>query len=445
MKREEINARLGELSDGFRYLADLDELDEIQRAQFDEATTEFEELEARRADIAERDAAAERVAAVPSLQVIVKPSTEDVLNDRSASAGSLADTVTRSLDDHDVDSTEARTTLKRNAKKDPEWARKLAVRSSDVYSSAWSKMMTGQEMFLDEAERAAAAVGTNTAGGFLVPTHLDPTLIFTNTGTTNAVRGVSRVVQLTTGNVWNGVTTAGSSFSFDAELAEVSDDTPSFGRVSIPLFAARGFVQASLEMLLDTDVTGDLAAIFADGKDRLEATNYILGAGSSSPKGIVVCLDANTNDELATTTANALGAVDIDAAYRHVGPRWRGRGTWLMNPLFEGKIRLLATTLGSQFTTDLTGAYTSVLYNKPVIEADEMPALLTTTGQNIAVYGDFSQFLIVDQPGSYSLQYIPALFNTSNNLPDGRVGWFASWRTGSKSVNDVAFTLLQNA
>jgi HK97 family phage major capsid protein len=306
-------------------------------------------------------------------------------------------------------------------------------------------MMTGQEMFLDDAERAAAAVGTNTAGGFLVPTHLDPTLIFTNTGTTNAVRGVSRVVQLTTGNVWNGVTTAGSTFSFDSELAEVSDDTPSFGRVSIPLFAARGFVQASLEMLLDTDVTGDLAAIFADGKDRLEASNYILGGGSTAPKGIVVCLDANTNDELATTTANALGAVDIDAAYRHVGPRWRGKGTWLMNPLFEGKIRLLATTLGSQFTTDLTGPYTSVLYNKPVIEADEMPALLTTTGQNIAVYGDFSQFLIVDQPGSYSLQYIPALFNTTSNLPDGRVGWFASWRTGSKSVNDTAFTLLQNA
>lgn len=71
---------------------------------------------------------------------------------------------------------------------------------------------------------------------------------------------------------------------------------------------------------------------------------------------------------------------------------------------------------------------------------------LTTTGQNIAIYGDFSQYKIVDMPGSFSLTYIPVMFNTANNLPDGRVGWYANWRTGADApVSTGSFGLLQNA
>jgi predicted phage gp36 major capsid-like protein len=60
------------------------------------------------------------------------------------------------------------------------------------------------------------------------------------------------------------------------------------------------------------------------------------------------------------------------------------------------------------------------------------------------VFGDFSNFVIVDKPGSTMTQYIPMLFNVANNLPDGRVGWYMHWRNGSDSVNDLAFRLLQD-
>jgi len=48
------------------------------------------------------------------------------------------------------------------------------------------------------------------------------------------------------------------------------------------------------------------------------------------------------------------------------------------------------------------------------------------------------------QLGSTTTQFIPTLFNTANNLPDGRVGWYMRWRNGSDSVNDLAFRLLQD-
>ena len=108
-------------------------------------------------------------------------------------------------------------------------------------------------------------------------------------------------------------------------------------------------------------------------------------------------------------------------------------------------IRALGTAVSASFSGDITGANTASLLGRPVVELEEAPSTQTTTVRdNEIVVGDFSQYVIVDKPGSFSLQYIPVMFNTSNNLPDGRVGWYAYWRTGADSVNDIAFRLLQN-
>jgi HK97 family phage major capsid protein len=113
------------------------------------------------------------------------------------------------------------------------WARNILARANPVYDDAWRMVMSGNGMLLTEEQRAAIAVGTGTQGGFLVPTHLDPTLIITNSGSSNIVRSISRVVTLGQENVWHGVSTAGVTASWDAELAEVSDDTPTFSNPSV--------------------------------------------------------------------------------------------------------------------------------------------------------------------------------------------------------------------
>ncbi|CNG99042.1 phage major capsid protein%2C HK97 [Mycobacterium tuberculosis] len=56
------------------------------------------------------------------------------------------------------------------------------------------------------------------------------------------------------------------------------------------------------------------------------------------------------------------------------------------------------------------------------------------------IYGDFSNFVITDRLGM-AVEFIPTLFG-SNRRPTGQRGWFAYYRTGSDSVNDNAFRLL---
>ena len=121
---------------------------------------------------------------------------------------------------------------------------------------------------------------------------LDPTLILTNNGVSNAIRAISRNVTLTGGaNKWNGVTTAGATASWDAELTEVSDDTPTVGPAQIPVYAAKALIMASIESFEDiAGLTADVQMILADARDRLEAVAHATGSGSGQPTGIFTAL-----------------------------------------------------------------------------------------------------------------------------------------------------------
>lgn len=335
--------------------------------------------------------------------------------------------------------------VKRHARRDLAWARNILARANPVYDDAWRMIMQGNGILLTEEQRAAVAVGTGTQGGFLVPTHLDPSLILTNSGSSNIIRSMSRVVTLTQENVWHGVSTAGVTASWDAELAEVSDDSPTFGNPSVPVYGGQAFIQATLDALADTDIADDVLMLFADARDRLEGAAHAVGSGVGQPTGIFTALDANTNVEITSTTAAVIGLVDIHGVYRQVPVRWRGRSSWLMNPLYSLAIKALGTALSASYSTDITQPVADRLIGRPLVESDDAPTTQTTTAlDNELVFGDFSNFVIVDKPGSTTTQFIPTLFNTANNLPDGRVGWYMRWRNGSDSVNDLAFRLLQD-
>jgi predicted phage gp36 major capsid-like protein len=93
----------------------------------------------------------------------------------------------------------------------------------------------------------------------MVPTHLDPTIILTNAGPQRHAR-LARQVTLTRGNVWHGITSAGVTASWDGEVVEVSDDTPTVGSPSVATNRAQAFAQASLSAIEDIDGIGGDAA-----------------------------------------------------------------------------------------------------------------------------------------------------------------------------------------
>lgn len=445
-------------------------IEELDALASDEARS-AEDIEARASEItarateilAERDAKIARAAELDAIRVerasVPKPinfirpteqpaSASDV---RSMSVGQIADTLVRAAEEHDVDPTHMRSILKRHGRdqrvENRQWLEGLAVRSTDVYGQAWAKYITGREMLMTNEERTAMSVGSNTNGGFLVPTHLDPSIILTNSGSSNALRAISRVVTLTVGNSWNGITSAGVTASWDAELSEASDDTPAdYAHPNVPVYMMRGFAQASYEAFEDIDNLGsDVLMMLADAKDRLEGTAHCTGSGSAQPTGIFTALDANTNVEVTSTTAATIGLVDLQGLKRSVPVRWRKMGTWVYAPVYGDAIKALGTAISASYSSDITVENTEKLLGRPVVETDDAPTTQTTTVRdNEIVYGDFSNFLIVDKPGSTAIEFIPQLFSTTTNLPDGRRGWIMHHRTGSDSINDLAFRLLQD-
>lgn len=332
-------------------------------------------------------------------------------------------------------------------RKDVRWSRNLLARARPEYLEAWEKAVTGREILMTDVERAAIAVGTNTAGGHLVPTHLDPTLILTNAGAKDIVRGMSRVVSLTGGaNTWRGVSTAGSTASWDGELTEVSDDTPAFAPVSIPVFSAKSLIQASIESFEDiANLAGDVQMLLADSRTRLEAVAHMTGNGTSAPCGIFTALDANTNVEISLTTGSTFTRADLSGVVLALGDRWDEGAEWLMHPQMAERIAALGTALSASYSVDMTQKLERQILSHPLRTSYSAPNVFqTTTVDNLLVFGQFSNYVIVDKPGSTSIEFIPHMFNTSNNLPDGRRAWYMHFRNGADSVNDLAFRLLQD-
>lgn len=417
-------------------IADLDE----QLSALDEREDELIKIETRTAERASR----------PTLQVMSSPDPVDILEDRSATSQQLADAVTRSLEGR-VDSPENEAHVRNLVLKhrgDRDWARGLVARATEDYESGWAKAVTGRQVQITNEERTALSTVTDANGNFLVPTHLDPTVILTNDGTTNAIRGISRVVTLTRpgDSSWQGISSAGVTAAFGAQLAETTDGSPTFLQPTVPLHRASALVVASIEAVEDiAGLASELLAMFSDARDRVEATAHATGTGTNQPTGVFTAVDAAAGSEVTSASAAAIAKADIDSLYRGLPVRHRGQSTWVTHPIWSLAVQNIGTAVSANYSANLADGPSPMWLGRPVVESDDAPSAATTTAlDNEILFGDFSNYVIADKPGSFSVDYIPTMFNDATTLPDGSRGWFAYWRNGADSVNDDAFRLLQD-
>lgn len=332
-------------------------------------------------------------------------------------------------------------------------ARFVLLTSSPTYLRAWSKMARNDQHLLsaDEARSIAevrAMSLTDSAGGYLVPFQLDPTVIITANGSLNDIRQVARQV-VATGDTWNGVSSGAVSWSWDAEASQVSDDSTTFAQPAIPNYTARGFVPISIEALEDEqNVTQEVARLLAFGKDELEATAFTLGTGSGQPTGIITAL-AGTSSEINAAADDTFALADVYTLQGSLPGRYRARASWLANNLIYNRIRQFDTAGGAGLWERVGADRPAQLLGRPALEAEAMDGSVTTSGavsNFVLVFGDFSNYVITDRIGM-TVEFIPHLFQqttagTGFGRPTGQRGWFAYYRTGADSVNDGAFRLL---
>jgi HK97 family phage major capsid protein len=323
---------------------------------------------------------------------------------------------------------------------------KLALyTSTPAYLRAFAKAARGQmNMFTpDEQDAVTRAMSlTDNAGGYLVPFQLDPTVIITSAGTRNDIRSVARQV-VATGDVWNGVSSAAVSWSWDAEAAEVSDDATTFAQPAISIYKAAGFVPISLEALADEqNVAQEVGRLLTFGKESLEATAFATGTGSQ-PQGIVTAL-TGTASEINAAADDTFAIGDVYTIQGALPARHRADASWLANNSIYNLIRRFDTAGGAGLWTTLGNDRPGELLGRRALEAEAMDASVTTAGavsNFILIFGDFQNYVIADRIG-VTVEFIPHLFHTGNNRPSGSRGWYAYFRCGADSVNDDAFRML---
>lgn len=342
-------------------------------------------------------------------------------------------------------------------------ARRLLLTENDAYRTAFAKQVIfGANAALTRVEADAVArfqqfeieramsEGTTTAGGFGVPVFIDPSIILTSGAADAPLLRVARIEQITN-QVWKGVSSAGMTWSFDAEAAAVSDDSPTLAQPLVTAHMARGFIPYSIEVGMDyPGFASEMSALLSQGYLDLLAAKTQTGTGSGEPWGIFTAIDQTSASEVTPTTDGSFGAVDVFKVWNALPERFRSRATWDMSVSVESAIRQFATNANSSayFTVDLTADGVSRINGRPVVISDYAPTFSgsvpgTTGAQNILVVGDFRHYLVAQRAGM-SVEQIPMLFDVTNNLPTGQRGWFAWARVGADSVADNAFRLLQN-
>lgn len=337
-------------------------------------------------------------------------------------------------------------------------ARWVLTAGDEHYRSAFAKIIRNPSMGhfeWDDRERAAfgraqeymraMAISPDSAGGYLVPFTLDPSIILTNTGTSNTRLRDAFTVKTIATDSWNGVSSAGVTAEWAAEAAEVADASPTLVQPSIPVHRGDAFVPFSFEAQGDIrGIEAELAPLLADAKERLEAAAFITGTGTGQPKGLITAaVAAGGSTIVASTTVDTYAVADVYKVKAALPARYRANAAWLANEDIYDLTRQFATGTGPQsaFWADFGDGTPARLLGRPVYESTQMDGTVTAATTNyLLVYGSLKAYVAVDRVGA-QVELIPHLFG-ANRRPTGQRGLLLWFRTGGDLVNTDAVRVL---
>jgi HK97 family phage major capsid protein len=315
--------------------------------------------------------------------------------------------------------------------------------SSPHYASAFAKLAADPERghlrwtpeeqrtfgIASEYQRTMQIGGS---GAYLAPVMIDPTIILTNVGVQSGIRSVARQETIAT-SIWHGVSSAGVTASWLAESTEASDASPTFLQPTITPQKAAAYVEFSIEMQGDTNITGQLGELFADSKLRLEEAAFATGSGSGAPNGVITGLVAASKGVTSSATGS-YSVVDIYAMKSALPARYRANAKWVASEDVADLTRQFATGSGPQsaYWTDLGGGTPPSLVGHDFVISSGIATAITSSSK-ILVYGDWSNYLIVDRLGA-TVEFVPLVVGT-NRRPNGDRGAFMYWRTGADLTN----------
>jgi HK97 family phage major capsid protein len=333
----------------------------------------------------------------------------------------------------------------------------LVATSNPHYRSAFQKAATGMSpVFSPEEARAvqevnylkrAMSIGTPAAGGFAVPVIIDPTIILTAQGSDNPVLNRCRIETITN-DQWKGLASAGVSWKYDQEAAASTDNSPSLAQPTVPTHRADGFIPFSIEVGQDWPGFAErMSEMLGSGYDELLADKLTTGTGANLPTGIIPALTGQTNPVVSTPvgTAGTIAPSDIYNIWARLPQRHRRRQSvaWMSSTKTQNAVRQLGT-LDPNFTVALSAEGIGQVFGRDYDQNDYITDIVAGTGiQPWLVVGNWQGYLFAQRAGM-NIEFVPMLFDVTNNRPTGQRGWFAWARNGANVIDPTAFQMLSN-
>lgn len=333
----------------------------------------------------------------------------------------------------------------RAAGSEPE--KRVAPTDTKEYRNALNKYLRGGKEDLSKAELRALSVGTDAAGGYLVPAEDFQRELIKEIDDLVHLFQLARKVPLSQAKqlTFPKRTARMGDPTWTTEILTGSaDSTLAYGQLTIKQRALARRILVSNTLLRDAvfDVEAEIRSEFAYEFATVVEAALLTGDGTSEmPVGI---FDTTHDDKIPTTRDKAFAsatAVDsnalIDIVYNQK-PTYRKNSKWLFNRTnLIPSIQKLKDSEGNYiWKAGIEAGRPDTLLGYPVIESEFAPNTMTT-GLYVGAFADFSQYLIsLVMP--MTVQRLNELYAETN-----QVGFIGRQEIGGKPRIAEAFTRIK--
>ena len=306
-------------------------------------------------------------------------------------------------------------------------------RAGNDYKRAFWNAMRGN---IDIEVKNALSVGTDSEGGFLVPTEYERQLI-TGLEAENVLRQYATVIQ-TSGDRKIPVIAAKGTANWLDEGAAITESDSSFSQITIGAWKLGTAIKVSNELINDStfDVEQYIANEFSRRIGSKEEEAFFVGDGSNCPTGLL----ANTAGAEVGVTANSTTALTFDEIFDlfySLKSSYREKAVFIVHDTTAKALRKLKDASGQYLWEKAVSVDApETLCGRPVVTSTFMPQI--GAGNKSVLFGDLSYYWIADRQGR--------VFQRLNELyaPNGQIGFLATQRVDAKLILPEAVKVLKH-
>jgi len=281
--------------------------------------------------------------------------------------------------------------------------------TKEYRSAYWQQFRHGKQALTAEEYRALT-VGTDAAGGFLVPTEFERRVV-DMLMEENVMRSLATVITSSSDRQIPVVASHGQAY-WTAEEGNYTESDDAFGQKLLSAHKLTVLMKISEELLQDSafDLEAYTAREFARRAGVKEEDALVAGDGVGKPRGVI--LDAQIG--VTAASATAIAADELIDLFHSLKRPYRARASWLMNDSTVKAIRKLKDTDGQYiWQPGLQSGEPDRLLGRPVAVSAAMP-LIGANNKPIA-FGDFSYYWIADRQGRV-FQRLNELYATTGHV-----------------------------